>query len=73
MNDIERGLIKTSSLEYELIVNREAAIRKAIKEAKKNDVVIIAGKGHETYQIFKDETIHFDDKEVAQAAISYYN
>ncbi|WP_373367157.1 HNH endonuclease [Alkalicoccobacillus gibsonii] len=40
--------------------------------SKQNDVVLIAGKGHETYQIFKDETIHFDDKEVAQAAISYY-
>ena len=37
--------------------------------AEKGDVVIIAGKGHEDYQIFKDKTIHFDDVEVATEAI----
>lgn len=72
MDDIEKGLKNTSALEYELIVDRETAIRKAIKKAEKNDIVLIAGKGHETYQIFNDETIHFDDKEVAKAAISYH-
>ena len=46
-----------------------AAIRKAIEEARAGDVVILAGKGHETYQIFRDRTIHFDDREVAREAL----
>ncbi len=37
--------------------------------AEAGDIVIIAGKGHEDYQILKDRTIHFDDKEVAREAI----
>lgn len=70
MNDIEKGMKKSDSLQYELLVNREAAIYKAIQKATSNDVVIIAGKGHETYQILKDRTIHFDDSEIVRAAIS---
>lgn len=50
MNDIEKGMKKSYSLQYELLTDREEAIYKAIKEATSNDVVIIAGKGHETYQ-----------------------
>lgn len=46
--------------------DRKEAIRRAIASAKKGDTVVIAGKGHEDYQIFKDETIHFDDREVAR-------
>jgi len=48
---------------------REDAIVKAINIASKDDIVIIAGKGHEKYQILKDKTIHFDDKEVARKAL----
>ncbi|MEK3889871.1 UDP-N-acetylmuramoyl-L-alanyl-D-glutamate--2,6-diaminopimelate ligase [Bacillus sp. FSL K6-3431] len=70
MNDIEKGIRKSTSFQYELLVNREEAIYKAIKVASKNDVVIIAGKGHETYQILKDKTIPFDDKDIAKKAIS---
>ncbi len=70
MNDIEKAMIKFNSLQYELLVNREEAIHKAIKKATSNDVVLIAGKGHETYQILKDKIIHFDDKEIARSAIS---
>ena len=44
--------------------NRAKAIEKAIDMAKQNDVILIAGKGHETYQILKDKTIHFDEREV---------
>ncbi|GIN72873.1 UDP-N-acetylmuramoyl-L-alanyl-D-glutamate--2,6-diaminopimelate ligase [Bacillus sp. J14TS2] len=69
MNDIEEGLKRGSTLQYELFVDRKEAIYKAIKTAKKNDVVIIAGKGHETYQIFQDKTIEFNDKEIAQKFI----
>ncbi|MDP9170595.1 MAG: UDP-N-acetylmuramoyl-L-alanyl-D-glutamate--2,6-diaminopimelate ligase, partial [Acidobacteriota bacterium] len=49
--------------------DRTAAIRKAIEEARSGDLVLLAGKGHETYQIFRDRTIHFDDREVAREAL----
>jgi UDP-N-acetylmuramoyl-L-alanyl-D-glutamate--2,6-diaminopimelate ligase len=48
---------------------RAKAIRLALEQARAGDVVVIAGKGHETYQILKDETIHFDDREVAREVL----
>jgi UDP-N-acetylmuramoyl-L-alanyl-D-glutamate--2,6-diaminopimelate ligase len=47
-------------------IDRETAIEKALYLANKGDLVVVAGKGHENYQIFKDRTIHFDDYEVVQ-------
>lgn len=61
--DIESGLNQTA--DYEVVVNRSEAIGRAIGIAQPNDVVVIAGKGHEDYQIFKDKRIHFDDREEA--------
>jgi UDP-N-acetylmuramoyl-L-alanyl-D-glutamate--2,6-diaminopimelate ligase len=49
--------------------DREKAIRKAIEQAAPGDVVIIAGKGHETYQVLRDRTIHFDDREVVRTVL----
>jgi len=49
--------------------DRERAIKKAIETAAPGDVVILAGKGHETYQILKDGPIPFDDREVAQRVL----
>jgi UDP-N-acetylmuramoyl-L-alanyl-D-glutamate--2,6-diaminopimelate ligase len=49
--------------------DREKAIRTAIQKAEPGDVVILAGKGHETYQILKDGPIPFDDREVARRAL----
>jgi UDP-N-acetylmuramoyl-L-alanyl-D-glutamate--2,6-diaminopimelate ligase len=49
--------------------DREKAIRRAIEAAGPGDVVILAGKGHETYQVLKDRTIPFDDREVAKAIL----
>ncbi|MCP5046854.1 MAG: UDP-N-acetylmuramoyl-L-alanyl-D-glutamate--2,6-diaminopimelate ligase, partial [bacterium] len=49
--------------------DREKAIITAIHMAKKGDLVVIAGKGHEDYQIFKDKTIHFDDYEIVRTAL----
>lgn len=56
-------------LHYEVIPDRRTAIRHAIHLAKPGDAVIIAGKGHENYQILRDRTIHFDDREEARIAL----
>ncbi|MCR4430052.1 MAG: UDP-N-acetylmuramoyl-L-alanyl-D-glutamate--2,6-diaminopimelate ligase [Tepidanaerobacteraceae bacterium] len=60
--EIEKGIFNNN---YEKIINRKEAIARAIDMAKKDDVILIAGKGHEDYQVLKDRTIHFDDREVA--------
>lgn len=71
VKDVEVGVREGlhDDVTYEVIVDRREAIHKAIAEATTGDVVIIAGKGHEDYQILKDETIHFDDREVAREAL----
>ena len=71
VKDVEVGVREGlhDDVSYEVIVDRREAIHKAIAEATTGDVVIIAGKGHEDYQILKDETIHFDDREVAREAL----
>ena len=63
------GGVTQSPQDCILIANRRHAIEYAINNAGDNDVVILAGKGHETLQIGKDETIHFDDREEAATAI----
>lgn len=52
------------------LVDRREAIELAIRDSGPGDVVLIAGKGHEPYQIFKDRTVHFDDREEAAAALA---
>jgi UDP-N-acetylmuramoyl-L-alanyl-D-glutamate--2,6-diaminopimelate ligase len=71
LRDIEPGLkeIGYPTNKYEMIADRRAAIKKAIEMASPNDVVLIAGKGHETYQIMGTVKNHFDDREVAREAI----
>ena len=71
VKDVEVGVKEglRDGVDYDVIVDRREAIFAAIAEAKAGDVVIIAGKGHEDYQILKDETIHFDDREVAREAL----
>ncbi|MDD2585291.1 MAG: UDP-N-acetylmuramoyl-L-alanyl-D-glutamate--2,6-diaminopimelate ligase [Syntrophomonadaceae bacterium] len=64
--DIIPGMDKIENSRYAIIVDRREAIRHAIYLAKKGDLVIIAGKGHETYQLVKDKVLHFDDREVAR-------
>jgi len=68
MNDALVGLQRTAR-PYVVEVDREAAIRKALSEAREGDVVVLAGKGHETYQILKDQTIPFDDREAARKVL----
>jgi UDP-N-acetylmuramoyl-L-alanyl-D-glutamate--2,6-diaminopimelate ligase len=68
IEEIEVGL-KKSSRPYAKFADRREAIFQAINEARENDLVVIAGKGHEDYQILKDRTIHFDDRETAREAM----
>jgi UDP-N-acetylmuramoyl-L-alanyl-D-glutamate--2,6-diaminopimelate ligase len=64
ITDVAAGF-DTGFKNYIQEVDRKKAIQKAIHMAEKDDLVVIAGKGHEDYQIFMDKTIHFDDYEVA--------
>lgn len=67
IEDIVTGIEPTGGV-YETEPDRARAIKHAMSIANPGDVVIIAGKGHEDYQIFADRTIHFDDGEAASAA-----
>ncbi|MBI4396070.1 MAG: UDP-N-acetylmuramoyl-L-alanyl-D-glutamate--2,6-diaminopimelate ligase [Elusimicrobia bacterium] len=60
--DIEVGIRRAGGTHYEIVLDRESAIDAALRRAQAGDVVLVAGKGHETYQIFKDRTIDFDDR-----------
>ena len=66
LDDVEAGVSKKN---YERVADRRAAIFRAVALADAGDVILILGKGHENYQILKNGTIHFDDREIAQEAI----
>ena len=67
IDDVEVGTKKTGC-PYEKVTDRGEAIRRAAEMAEAGDVILIAGKGHENYQIFAKETIHFDDMEEVKKA-----
>lgn len=67
IGEVEAGIRKTGC-PYEKIPDRREAIRHAAALAESGDVILVAGKGHETYQIFPDRTIHFDDVEEVRDA-----
>jgi UDP-N-acetylmuramoyl-L-alanyl-D-glutamate--2,6-diaminopimelate ligase len=69
ISDIITGITPTGG-QYQVIPDRREAIFETIAQARPGDMVVIAGKGHENYQIFKDRTIHFDDVETAAAALA---
>ena len=66
--NIVTGISKTDG-KYEVEPDRSKAIKLSINMAQEGDTVLIAGKGHEDYQIFADKTIHFDDCEHARNAV----
>ncbi|MBI2819910.1 MAG: UDP-N-acetylmuramoyl-L-alanyl-D-glutamate--2,6-diaminopimelate ligase [Acidobacteria bacterium] len=68
INDVTVGLQKASA-NYVIEPDRKAAIERALAEARAGDTVLIAGKGHERYQIVEDTQIPFDDRETAHAAL----
>jgi UDP-N-acetylmuramoyl-L-alanyl-D-glutamate--2,6-diaminopimelate ligase len=71
MNDALVGIRRTD-VPHIVEPDRAAAIARAIKEAREGDIVILAGKGHETYQVLKDKTIQFDDRAVARDVLRGY-
>jgi len=68
MNDALVGL-RRFDVPHIVEPDRAKAIRAALEEAQAGDIVILAGKGHETYQVLKDQVIHFDDREAAGQAL----
>ncbi len=68
IKDIELGTQETNCA-YEIIENRYSAIKRAIDIYEENDVILVAGKGHEDYQIIGTEKIHFDDREALRELI----
>ena len=68
IKEIEKGFKKRPA-QYLVEPDREKAIQKILNMAEAGDVVILAGKGHETYQVLADETIHCDDREVARTVL----
>lgn len=72
ISEIEVG-VKETPAEYYAVSDRRDAIFRGIALAKANDVVIVAGKGHETYQIVGNDKFHFDDREVALDVIAKLN
>ena len=71
LSEVEAGVKeKIGTKHHELIPDRHEAIFRAVALAEKDDIVVILGKGHEDYQILKDKTIHFDDREQARMAIA---
>jgi UDP-N-acetylmuramoyl-L-alanyl-D-glutamate--2,6-diaminopimelate ligase len=65
IKEITKGICPDKN-NYAIEPDRFNAIKKALTEAREGDIVLVAGKGHETYQIFKDTTIPFDDREVVK-------
>ena len=75
ISQIQAGVDKSWSegQRYETIPDRRSAIQRAVEIAKKGDMIVIAGKGHENYQIIGSNRNHFDDKEEAAEAIKNIN
>ena len=67
--EIETGIPATAAGRHESVADRRRAIQGAVGWAREGDVVVIAGKGHETYQIVGSEMLPFDDREVARTAL----
>jgi UDP-N-acetylmuramoyl-L-alanyl-D-glutamate--2,6-diaminopimelate ligase len=67
--EVETGIPPAAAGRHESLVDRRRAIEAAVQWGRAGDVVVIAGKGHETYQIIGTEKLDFDDREVARAAL----
>ena len=70
INDILVGLEGETAIPYDVVVDRIDAIHHAIKTAKTGDIIVLAGKGHEDYQILANNVhIHLDEREIVADAL----
>ena len=73
LREVEIGVLdaleRRRHVQYHLVPDRREAIAAAVRAAHRSDMVLIAGKGHEDYQIIGTKKFHFDDREVAREAI----
>jgi UDP-N-acetylmuramoyl-L-alanyl-D-glutamate--2,6-diaminopimelate ligase len=69
ISDIEKGIKKTGIKNYRILPDRQEAIEQALAFGKKGDYILVAGKGHENYQILKDRTIPFHDATVIRTIL----
>ena len=72
IKEIEKG-IKNKTKEYKIIVNRKDAIKEAINMANKRDIIVLAGKGHETYQEIDGEKYPFDERKIIKESMQEKN
>ena len=68
--EIKKGIRRSN---YSVMPDRHEAIKESLSLAKAGDIVLLAGKGHETYQVLKDMTVHFDDREVVKECLKSVN
>jgi UDP-N-acetylmuramoyl-L-alanyl-D-glutamate--2,6-diaminopimelate ligase len=73
IDEIVAGFEKDNAQTIEIEPDRKKAIELAVKSAGKDDIVLIAGKGHEDYQIIGTKKFHFSDKETAQECLNTQN
>jgi len=71
--DIAKDIQKGMKNNYCVVLDRKEAIRKSLSSASAGDIILLAGKGHENYQVLKDKTIHFSDQEEVQACLKSLN
>jgi len=69
LEEIQRGMNGGRRAERHAIVDRREAIVRALEMAGSGDAVVIAGKGHETYQVLRDRTVPFDDRQIAREVL----
>ena len=70
LNDIEKGIRRVPDAKYRRMPDRREAIHHAVSMAGDDSVVVIAGKGHENYQVIGDRIVHFDDREEVEQALA---
>ena len=68
IKDVLEGM-KDSQVPVEAIADRAKAVEHAVMTAQPGDMILLAGKGHETYQVLKDKTIHLDEREIVAQAL----
>jgi UDP-N-acetylmuramoyl-L-alanyl-D-glutamate--2,6-diaminopimelate ligase len=69
LDEIENGIGEEGKRRYTRIADRREAIERAVADASDDDIILIAGKGHESYQVVRDQIVHFDDREEAGLAL----